>query len=243
MSTSEFVLIGLAVFFSSMVQTVTGFGFSLLAVPIMSMAVPTEIAVVIAATLSTFTSGGQAWTERHHGDRPTIKRLVLASFVGMPFGLLILTVATSQQLKLGLAAVIFVFLIVNLRGFKLENASTPVDLGAGLVAGVLSTSLSTNGPPLVMALHARHFSPEVFRGTISSVLVSISVVSLALFAATGHFTTEVAWSLLVAGPALVVGFFIGHRVRGRINPVRFRGLVTLLLGATAVVTVVSVVVG
>ena len=243
MSTSEFVLIGLAVFFSSMVQTVTGFGFSLLAVPIMSMAVPTEIAVVIAATLSTFTSGGQAWTERHHGDRPTIKRLVLASFVGMPFGLLILTVATSQQLKLGLAAVIFVFLIVNLRGFRLENASTPVDLGAGLVAGVLSTSLSTNGPPLVMALHARHFSPEVFRGTISSVLVSISVVSLALFAATGHFTTEVAWSLLVAGPALVVGFFIGHRVRGRINPVRFRGLVTLLLGATALVTVVSVVVG
>lgn len=243
MSTSEFVLIGLAVFFSSMVQTVTGFGFSLLAVPIMSMAVPTEIAVVIAATLSTFTSGGQAWTERHHGDRPTIKRLVLASFVGMPFGLFILTVATSQQLKLGLAAVIVVFLIVNLRGFKLENPSTPIDLVAGLVAGVLSTSLSTNGPPLVMALHARHFSPQVFRGTISSVLVSISVVSLALFAVTGHFTTEVAWSLLVAGPALVVGFFIGHRVRGRIDATRFRGLVTLLLAATAVVTVVSVVAG
>ena len=171
MSTSEFVLIGLAVLFSSLVQTVTGFGFSLLAVPIMSMAVPTEIAVVIAATLSTVTSGGQAWTERHHGDRPTIKRLVLASFVGMPFGLFILTVASSQQLKLGLAAVIVIFLIVNLRGFKLENASTPVDLGAGLVAGVLSTSLSTNGLPLVMALLARLFSPEVFRGTLSSVLV------------------------------------------------------------------------
>ncbi len=243
MSTAQFVLIGLAVFFSSMVQTVTGFGFSLLAVPIMAIVVPTDISVVIAATLSTFTSGGQAWTERHHGDRPTIKRLVLASFIGMPFGLFILTVATSQQLKLGLAAVIVVFLIVNLRGFRLENPSTPIDLAAGLVAGVLSTSLSTNGPPLVMALHARHFSPQVFRGTISSVLVSISVVSLALFAVTGHFTTEVAWSLLVAGPALVVGFFIGHRVRGHIDATRFRGLVTLLLAATAVVTVVSVVAG
>lgn len=243
MSTSEFVLIGFAVFFSSLIQTVTGFGFSLLAVPIMSMAVPTELAVVLSATLSTFTSGGQAWTERHHGDRPTIKRLVLAAFVGMPFGLAILTVASSQQLKIGLAIVIILFLIVNLRGFRLENASTPVDMGAGFVAGVLSTSLSTNGPPLVMALHARHFSPEIFRGTISMVLVSLSVVSLGLFAVTGHFTTDVAWSLLVAGPALVVGFFIGHRVRGNINPARFRGLVTLLLAATAAVTIVSVVAG
>lgn len=243
MSTSDLVLIGIAVFFSSLVQTVTGFGFSLLAVPIMSMVVPTELAVVLSATLSTFTSGGQAWSERHHGDRPTIKRLVLASFVGMPFGLAILMVASSQQLKIGLAAVIILFLIVNLRGFRLENASTPVDVGAGFVAGILSTSLSTNGPPLVMALHARHFAPEVFRGTISVVLVSLSVVSLGLFAATGYFTTDVAWSLLVAGPALVVGFFIGHRVRGNINPARFRGLVTLLLGATAVVTIVSVVAG
>ena len=127
MSTSEFVLVGLAVFFSSLIQTITGFGFSLLAVPIMSMAVPTELAVVIAATLSTFTSGGQAWSERHHGDRPTAKRLILAAFLGMPFGLVILIVATSQQLKLGLATVIVLFLIVNLRGFKLEKASTPVD--------------------------------------------------------------------------------------------------------------------
>jgi uncharacterized membrane protein YfcA len=69
----------------------------------------------------------------------------------------------------------------------------------------------------------------------------VSVVSLALFAATGHFTTDVAWSLLVAGPALVVGFFLGHRIRGHIDPARFRGLVTLLLAVTALVTIVSVI--
>lgn len=243
MSVSDFILVGVAVFFSSLIQTVTGFGFSLLAVPIMSVAVPTELAVVIAATLSTFTSGGQAWSERQHGDRPTIKRLLLAAFVGAPFGLVILDVATSKQLKLGLAAVIVIFLIINLRGFKLEKPSTPIDLAAGFVAGVLGTSLSTNGPPLVMALHARHFPPHVFRGTIAAVLFGIGLLSVALFAVSGHFTMEVAWSLLVAGPSLVIGFLIGHRVRGRIDPARFRGLVTTLLAITAAVTVFSVVVG
>jgi uncharacterized membrane protein YfcA len=47
----------------------------------------------------------------------------------------------------------------------------------------------------------------------------------------------------VAGPALVVGFFLGHRFRGHIDPTRFRGLVTLLLAVTALVTIVSVIAG
>jgi len=243
MDTAEYVIVGIAVFLSALIQTITGFGFSLLAVPIMSMAIPTEMAVVIAGTLSTFTSGGQAWSEREHRDGPTIKRLLIGAVVGAPIGLVILMVATSQQLKLGLAAVIFVFLIVNLRGFKLEKPSTALDVGAGFLAGVLSTSLSTNGPPLVMALHARHFVPHVFRGTIAAVLVSIGALSLVLFGVSGRFTIDIGTALLVAGPSLVVGFFLGHRIRRHVDPARFRGLVTALLAATAVVTVVSVVVG
>jgi len=242
-STSALVLVAVAVLLSSLVQTITGFGFALLAVPLMSIGIPTDAAVVIAATLGTFTSGGQAWSERHHGDRPTIKRLLLAAFVGAPFGLVILNFASSQQLKLGLAAVIIFFLVLNLRGFKLEQASVPVDLAAGFVGGVLSTSLSTNGPPLVMAIHARHFSPHTFRGTISAVFVGIGLISLVLFGATGHFTRDVAVALLVAAPALAIGFSLGLRLRGHVDPVRFRGLVTILLAVTAAVTIVSVVLG
>ena len=239
MSPGELVFVGVAVLFASTIQTMTGFGFSLFAVPIMSMAIPTEMAVVLAATLSTFTSGGQAWTERHHRDNHTVVRIVLASLVGMPLGLVVLIVASSQQLKIGLAIVIVIFLIINLRGVHLDHASTKVDLTAGFVAGVLSTSLSTNGPPLAMALHARHLTPPVFRGTIASVLVSIGAISLVLFAVTGHFTTEIGWALLVVAPALVIGFFLGHRLRRGIDQAMFRRLVTILLALTAAVTLVS----
>ena len=242
MSPGQYAFVGIAVLFAATIQTMTGFGFSLFAVPIMSMVIPTEWAVVIAATLSTFTSGGQAWTEREHRDTPTVRRIVLAALVGMPLGLVVLNVASSHQLKIGLAIVIVAFLIINLKGIKLEKASTPVDLTAGFVAGVLSTSLSTNGPPLAMALHARHLTPSVFRGTIASILVLISAVSLVLFGITGHYTTDIGWALLIVTPAMVLGFFIGHRLRTGIDQAAFRHLVTILLGITAVVTFVSAVV-
>ncbi len=243
MSPGQLVFVAVAVLLASAIQTMTGFGFSLFAVPVMSIAIPTEAAVVLAATLSTCTSGGQAWSERHHRDGPTVLRLVAAAVVGMPLGLLVLTVASSQQLKIGLAVVIAMFLVINLRGVRLDRASVKVDLSAGFVAGILSTSLSTNGPPLVMALHARHLLPPVFRGTISAVLVIIGAISLALFAVTGHFTTEIGIALLVVAPALVVGFAIGHRLRRGIDQKVFRRLVSILLAITALVTLVSAVIG
>ncbi len=241
--TSQYILIGVAVLIAATVQTASGFGFSLLAVPVMSLMVPTELAVVIAATLGTTTSTGQAISERAHADRQTVKRLLLSAMFGLPLGLVILDVATSRELKFVLALVIFTFIVVDLRGVTLERASTPVDIVAGFIAGVLTTSLSTNGPPLAMALHARRLDPKVFRGTIATVLSVAGVISLVMFAFTGHFSVDAGIAIAIAIPSMVLGFFVGHRLRPRLDPPRFRRMVTILLLITGVVTTVSVITG
>jgi uncharacterized protein len=224
------------VLLASMVQSTTGFGFSLLAVPLLSLAVPTEIAVVLAATLGTLTSSVQAIGEREHGDRPTILRMLVGAAFGAPFGLILLSLASNQQLKFGLAAVVIAFLIINLRGITIERGSRVVDVAAGAVSGVLNTSLSTNGPPLVMALHARHLAPSVFRATISAVFAGTGVITLGLFLASGRYSSDVRELLLVAVPAMVIGYAIGARIRPHIDPPRFRQAVMVLLSATAIIT-------
>jgi uncharacterized protein len=221
------------------VQSTTGFGFSLLAVPLLSLAVPTETAVVVAASLGMLTSSAQAVGERAHGDRPTILRMLAGAAVGAPFGLMVLELATNRQLKFGLAAVIGAFLIINLRGITLERGSRVVDLAAGSVSGVLNTSLSTNGPPLVMALHARNLAPSVFRGTISAVFAGTGLITIALFVVSGRYSTDVRELLLVAVPTMIVGYSIGARIRPRIDPPRFRQAVMVLLVATAAVTLIG----
>lgn len=231
----------IVVLLAAMVQSTTGFGFSLLAVPLLSLAIPTELAVVVAATLGTLTSSVQAVGERAHGDRPTIVRMLSGAAIGAPFGLLLLEVASNRQLKFGLAAVIITFLLINLRGITLERGSNGVDLGAGVVSGVLNTSLSTNGPPLVMALHARHLPPSVFRGTISAVFAGTGVITLGLFLASGRYTTDARELLVVAVPTMVIGYLVGARLRPMIDPPRFRRAVMALLMVTAAITLVGAV--
>ena len=226
---------------AAMVQSTTGFGFSLLAVPLLSLAVPTEIAVVVAATLGTLTSSAQAIGEREHGDRPTILRMLVGAAVGAPFGLLLLSLASNRQLEFGLAAVIIAFLVINLRGLAISRGSRVVDVVAGAISGVLNTSLSTNGPPLVMALHARHLSPPVFRATISAVFAGTGVITLGLFLASGRYSSDVRELLLVAVPTMVAGYLIGARVRPHIDPPRFRRAVMALLTATAIITLAGAV--
>ena len=241
MTGTEVVLVAAIVALAAGVQTVTGFGFALLAVPFMSLVVPPETAVVIAATLGVLTSSGQAWAERTHADRRTVAWMLGGAAVGAPFGFLVLVVTTERQLRLVLVAVILVFLVLDLVGRRPARASRRVDATAGVVSGALNTALATNGPPLVMALHARHLPPSRFRGTLTAVLAGSGLLTVALFVVGGRYDGDIWWTLAAALPGMALGFGLGLRHRGRVGPERFRQVVTALLAVTAVVAMVGVV--
>ena len=223
------------------IQTVTGFGFALVAVPALSLFIPTETAVVVSASLGLISSSGQAVAERRHGDRRTIRWMLGGAAVGAPFGLLVLLVATERQLRVALVVVIGIFLVVNLRRITVTRASRTVDLLAGTVSGLLNTALSTNGPPLVMALHPRHLEPPVFRGTLTAVLAGSGIVTVGLFAVSGRYDADVVVLFLAGLPGMALGFALGVRHRHRIGPERFRQVVIVLLAATAVVALIGLV--
>ncbi len=236
MDPAEVALVAIAILASAVVQSTSGFGFALLAVPLLSIVVPTEQAVVVVAVLSLVASTGQAIGHRAHADRPVIGRMLVGAVVGAPIGLAIFTVLTGRQLRFALAAIIFTFLALTIRGFSLRRAGGTVDLGAGLVAGVLNTSLSTNGPPIVMALHARELDPEPFRGTVAAVFAGSNVIAVTLFAATGRYDRDALVLIVASLPALGIGYMIGVRQRHRFDPAAFRRLVLWLLTVTGVVT-------
>lgn len=237
------VVVVLAVYAAATVQSTTSFGFALLAVPLMSLVVPTEEAVVLSVSLGLLTSTSQAVGERAHRERAPARRMLVGLAIGAPFGVALLSIATGRQLKFVLAAVIVSFLVLTLRGFELRRSSRAGEVAAGAVSGVLNTSLSTNGPPIVMALHARGLPPATFRGTVAAVLSGGNVIGVGLFAVTGHYEGHVLALVLVAVPVLVAGYLTGARLRRRFDPTAFRRLVLWLLGVTAATTLVSAVLG
>ncbi len=234
------------VFVAAALQRAVGFGFALLAVPLMAFVVPTKSAVVIVFLNGTVTCAWLALRLRRDIEWPTARRLGLGAIVGAPIGVIILSVipATTLRLALGVTTcVAAVWIIVSSRRMNPQPVvpRRSTTFGMGFVSGVINTSLATNGPPLVYELRRTGFRDDRFRATISAVFVLSNLIGLPLLALAGLIT---AFDLALAASSLVpciAGIAVGSRISGRMEPSHFAWAVDLLLMATGLLTIAKVI--
>jgi uncharacterized membrane protein YfcA len=235
----ELAVVAGAVFVAAVVQVLSGFGFALLAVPLMTFAVDAKQAVVISTLMGAGVSSWQAWHGRSHTERAVARRMVIAAYCGMPLGLLVFLTVDDHVLRLLLGIAVLTAVVLLAARIDLRHAGSGLDAGAGFLSGVLNTSLSTNGPPLVFALQARHLAPDAFRATINTVFAFSNLLGLTLFIASGKVTREGVTAAAIALPALLVGQLSGYPLRRYVHGERFRVLVLLLLTAAAMSAIIS----
>jgi uncharacterized membrane protein YfcA len=220
-------------FAATMVQSVGGFGFALFAVPMMALAIDMPSAVIAASIASLVNVVGLCVRSYRDIDWPTTKRLNIPAVFGMPIGVYVLVKLNEDVLKVALGGIIMVLIIVLLRAKSQPRRSSAIDVVAGFVSGVLSTSTSTNGPPLVFAAQLRGLSPAVFRATMSASFVIQGSLSLLLFIVAGEVTERAVLLALIGLPLVVVGQWLGVRMRPHVDGSRFTKLVYGLLAVSA----------
>ncbi len=239
MGVEMLVVVAVIVVFAGFGQAVAGFGFALLMVTPLGLLIEPKDAISISLPLLLVSGALVAWSERQHIIWPAVRSLMLGTLGGLPLGLLLLRLASADQLRLGLAAATAASVALLMSGFTVSSTSRRLEYGAGFVAGVLATSLSTSGPPTVICLQARTLEPHQFRPTTSIVLSLVSTLGAVMFAADGRFTSDVRIAVLLGLPALVVGSRGGERFRDRIDPEAFRRGVLLFLLAAALASAIT----
>jgi uncharacterized membrane protein YfcA len=232
---------------ASAAQAVTGFGFALLAVPLLATVADAPTAVVgtsvvgLVPTLVTAVrdQGSVAWR--------AVWLLLTAAVFGMPVGLVILRTAPESVLIVLIAAVVVGCTLIVWRPPPLprfEISNHRVALGAvGVLTGVLTTSTGTNGPPLVAAFTALGFAPRALRATLAAVFLGTGVIGAAGFVIAGAVTERASLVALVGLPAAVLGWLAGDRLFARLNGETFRRVLLAALVACCLVSVGRVVVG
>lgn len=235
----QLVVVASIVFGAATVQVLSGFGFGLMTVPLMSLVISTREAVVVSTLLGVCLSSWQAWHLRADAVRALVVRFTGAAYVGMPIGLWVFVAVDDHTLRLLLGIAVLGSVVLLACGINLHHVGPGLDIGAGFLSGVLNTSLSTNGPPLVFVLQARQLEAPAFRGTISQVFAWSNVVGLTLFLVAGKVTAEGVVAASVALPALIAGQFVGFPLRRHVHGERFRWLVLTLLSAAALSAIVS----
>jgi hypothetical protein len=211
----------LVVFLATLIRSTFGFGEALIAVPLLALSIPIEIAAPLAVLLSITIAAvvvAQDWRKIHVRSTGW---LLAPTLVGIPLGIALLT-SVHQNLVKGVLAVVIVafsgYSLLGKRPPELHNDSRPWLLGCGFFAGVLGGAYGMNGPPLVIYGAMRRWSPQHFRATLQGYFLPASVVAMAGYWLTGLWVPAVTHyfliSLPVALPAIFLGRAINHRLRG-----------------------------
>ncbi|NYF52806.1 sulfite exporter TauE/SafE family protein [Tunturiibacter gelidoferens] len=211
----------LVVFFATLIRSTFGFGEGLIAVPLLALSLPIEVAAPVVVLLSITISAlvvAQDWRKIHLRSTGW---LLAPTFLGIPLGIALLTSTHQHLVKAALAILILAFSGYFLLGKKpprLHDDSRRWLLGCGFLAGVLGGAYGMNGPPLVVYGAMRRWSPQHFRATLQGYFLPASIVALAGYRLAGLWVPAVTHfyliSLTVALPAIFLGRAVNQRLRG-----------------------------
>lgn len=239
MSVAVAVAVAAVLATAGVAQSLSGFGFALLSVPLLATLIGPRDAVVLSTCLGLMTSATLLARNHHHARWPTVGRLLAGAVVGMPLGLLLLFGLRPGVLRAFIAVMVLVAVVLIARNVRLPVHGPGAEVTAGLVSGALNTSTSMNGPPLVITLQGQGLPPDVFRATISAVFVASGVIATVTFAVAGQIDHTVLVGLAVGVPAVAAGFLGGEALFRRTDPARFRTIVLAMLTASALVALVT----
>jgi uncharacterized membrane protein YfcA len=205
-------LAALAVFAGAALQSATGFGFSLVAAPILFAVLGPQEAVSAGVLLGLLLNGLTLATERR---RPVVlgrdaRRLVAWSVPGLVVGALALRELPERPLSALVGLAVLAGLAVRLRGgVVVARARAWHAPAAGATSGALATANSVSGPPLAFYLLARGATPAAMRDTLAAVFIAQSVLALPVLLVAAAFTLpDAVWALLVAA---LLGQLAGRR--------------------------------
>jgi uncharacterized membrane protein YfcA len=110
---------------------------------------------------------------------------------------------------------------------------------AGLTSGVLTTSISISGPPLVLWLEAQALRPAEFRATLAALFLALNVLGGAiLLGIEGSGAVDLGELAPLLGLVLV-GYALGALAFRRLDQRRFATVVIALVVCTGVASIVG----
>lgn len=218
---------------ASILQTSTGFGFSILATPFLLLLFKPMEAIQINLILSLFISVALLTKIKEDIDYGILKRFIIGSTAGLPLGIMFFLVLDVKNLMLGISLIILGLTLMLILKFRITQTKGK-DITVGGLSGMLTSSIGMPGPPLLLYFAGTDTEKAKLRGTTLAFYLFIYFMSL-IFQVIFTGTNENIWlSSLFALPVVLIGLFLGQLLFKVINQHFFRIFTYIILLFTGI---------
>jgi uncharacterized membrane protein YfcA len=219
---------------SEIIGTVSGFGSSILFVPIASLFFDFHTVLGITAVFHVFSNFSKIFLFRKGINFTIVIKLGIPAVVFVIIGALLNTIIPMKWIEVFMNIVLIIialYLFVN-KNKILENNNRNLFIG-GLLSGLLAGLIGTGGAIRGLTLAAFNLSKDVFIATSAFIDLGVDLSRAVVYIWNGYFEQK----YLILIPALIVisilGSYIGKIILKFTSELLFKKIVLIVIATTA----------
>ena len=219
-------------FFAGLVQGATGFGSGIVLNAFWLHILEPSAAISLNIVSCLFVSALPIYKLRKTLDFSKLKSFVFFGVIGIPTGLLILTMTDPSIFKttVGFILVIFSIWKFKSKGILINFKSNPaLDKLIGFISGILGGFAALGGILPTIWVNLQRLPKDTQRGTYEPFIFITSIAAVISFYFAGFLTLDIFYNFLKAFPALMLGSWIGIKIYALINEALFRHVILGLI--------------
>ena len=219
-------------FFAGLVQGATGFGSGIVLNAFWLHILEPSAAISLNIVSCLFVSALPIYKLRKTLDFSKLKSFVVFGVIGIPTGLLILTMTDPSIFK---TTVGFILVIFSIWKFKSKDILTnfksnpTLDKLIGFISGILGGFAALGGILPTIWVNLQGLPKNTQRGTYEPFIFITSIAAVISFYFAGFLTLDIFYNFLKAFPALMLGSWIGIKIYALINETLFRQVILGLI--------------
>lgn len=235
--------------FASIVQSATGFGFALIAVPIYLLILNSAAAVQVAIIISIAMSLPLWFKLRGELPRDFMKWVFIGCALGMPLGVFMFLQLDLTAIKAVVA--IFVIMISLQNALQLLSANStnnliqiekipkPILSFIGVISGIFGVSMAMPGPTFMLFLSKTNLQKNEIRGAMMAIFVFAYIGATIMQMIFVGVSVDTWITSAYVTPAALIGVYIGHQLSKKINERLFKGLILCILILTGLFMILN----
>jgi uncharacterized membrane protein YfcA len=235
MSAPEYLIALTAVILGAVAQGSVGFGFGMLAAPVLAL-VDDELVPGAVLVLGLTIAMAIAWNERGALDWLGIRWALVGRVLGTFAGAYAVTRLDPDAMAIALGVLVLLAVVISLTGWHVRPTTSTL-VGAGMVSGVMGTLTSVGGPP--MALVYQREQAAKLRSTLAGFFVFGASLALLALALSGELGKQQVVDGFILLPGLLVGLALSRLLAPHLDRGWTRAAVLGLSAATATALVVG----
>ncbi len=225
---------------SEIIGTVSGFGSSILFVPLASLFFDFKLVFGITAVFHVFSNLSKIALFRKGIDKNIVIKLGTPAVIFVTIGALLTTIIPSKQIELVMNIILVflsIYLIINFnRTIKQSNANLIIGgLASGLIAGLAGTGGAIRG----ITLSAFQLRKEVFIATSAFIDLGVDSSRAIVYLSNGYFEKEYLFLIPFLVAIGFLGTYLGKLILARTTETIFRYLVLIVIIITSIIQIAS----